>query len=132
VRRLTERQFEVCKLMCQGMSGKEMAATLGCADQTVKRHTINVMKAFGAHSRSEVIFACFTEGIVDGSGRKPLSDSLTGQEKRLAIGLLHALSNKDLAAMHDLSVQTVKNGLRIVFDKCGVWSRAELMARYTV
>lgn len=58
--------------------------------------------------------------------RRLLGLPLTPRERDLVSGLLRGQSNKELASLHDLSEQTVKNTLSAVYAKLGVQSRTEL------
>jgi DNA-binding CsgD family transcriptional regulator len=54
---LSRRELDVLKLVCQGMSNKEIAERLFISEHTAKDHLKSILKAFGAHSRSEVVGA---------------------------------------------------------------------------
>ena len=53
-------------------------------------------------------------------------DRLTAKEIQVATLVWQGLTNKDIAAVVRTSEQVVKNYLRTVFDKLGVWTRLEL------
>jgi DNA-binding CsgD family transcriptional regulator len=46
VGRLTKRQQEVCQLLINGHTQEEIAATLGCTQQTVSDHVRRIRAAF--------------------------------------------------------------------------------------
>lgn len=52
---LSKREVEVLRLMCQGMSNREIAHKLFISEYTAKDHVKQIMQAFRAASRSEVI-----------------------------------------------------------------------------
>jgi DNA-binding NarL/FixJ family response regulator len=52
---LTEREFEVVRLIAQGHSNTEIAAELFVSDATVKTHINHIFSKFGARDRSQVI-----------------------------------------------------------------------------
>lgn len=52
--KLSDREFEVAKLVADGLRTKEISAKLGIADSTVTTHIHTVMKALGIRSRHEV------------------------------------------------------------------------------
>lgn len=52
---LSRREVEVLRLVCQGMSNREIAERLFISEYTAKDHVKKIMQAFNASSRSEVI-----------------------------------------------------------------------------
>lgn len=50
--RLTDRELEVLRLIAAGRTGREIAAQLVLAVDTVRRHTTNVYAKIGAHGRA--------------------------------------------------------------------------------
>jgi DNA-binding NarL/FixJ family response regulator len=71
--KLTRRQTEILPLLAKGMSNKEIARELNIAEGTAKAHTTAVLRALGAHNRTEAAFlAAQLVGARDGL-RKPSS-----------------------------------------------------------
>jgi DNA-binding NarL/FixJ family response regulator len=54
---LSERQTEVMRLMCEGLSNKQIGAALGLTEATVKGHLTLVFRALKVSSRSQAILA---------------------------------------------------------------------------
>lgn len=54
---LSERQTEVMRLMCDGLSNKQIGAALGLTEATVKGHLTLVFRALKVSSRSQAILA---------------------------------------------------------------------------
>jgi DNA-binding CsgD family transcriptional regulator len=54
---ISKRELEVLKLICQGLSNREIAARLFISEHTAKDHVRRILEAFGAASRSEVMAA---------------------------------------------------------------------------
>ncbi len=52
---LTRRQRQVATLLQLGLSGPEAARFLGCAYQTLRRHTKALYRALDVHSRAELV-----------------------------------------------------------------------------
>ncbi|MGB5737449.1 MAG: LuxR C-terminal-related transcriptional regulator, partial [Thiohalocapsa sp.] len=65
---LTPREQEVLRLVITGALNKQIAATLGIAEKTVKIHRGQVMKKLALSSIAELIHACRRAGI------EPLKD----------------------------------------------------------
>ncbi len=57
---LSERQTEVMRLMCEGLSNKQIAAALNLTEATVKGHLTLVFRALKVSSRSQAIVAAQT------------------------------------------------------------------------
>jgi two-component system, NarL family, nitrate/nitrite response regulator NarL len=51
--RLTDRQVEVLRLVCQGYSNKEIGRLLGLSDKTVKTHVTAIFKALNVSNRTQ-------------------------------------------------------------------------------
>ena len=56
----------------------------------------------------------------------PTGNALTPKEIQIGILVRCCLRNRDIAEVMQISEQDVKNRLRVIFDKVGVWSRVEL------
>lgn len=67
-------------------------------------------------------------GVKDASGREdPAFDSLTAREREVLALITEGLGNAQIAQRLSISVKTVRNHISNVFDKLGVWSRAQAM-----
>ena len=62
--KLTKRETDIIKLLVDGKSNKEIGATLGVTEGTVKVHTGHVFKKLGAGGRTEAIRIALEHGIV--------------------------------------------------------------------
>lgn len=61
---ITSREREILVLVAQGRANKEIAAELGIADDTVKRHISNVLQKFGVNDRAQATAEAIRRGIV--------------------------------------------------------------------
>ncbi len=61
---LTSRQSEILTLISQGKSNKEIARTLGIADNTVRVHISAVFQALKVNNRTEAAFTALQEGLI--------------------------------------------------------------------
>ncbi len=61
---LTERELDVLRLVVAGQRNKEIAASLGISENTVKFHLRNILDKLHAQSRSEVVARAVREGLV--------------------------------------------------------------------
>lgn len=55
--RLTPRQAQVARLLCQGLSNKEIAQELGLKTSTIKTHVQGIMAAWSVESRLQIALA---------------------------------------------------------------------------
>src|SRR5262249_37632948 len=55
VERLTQREQEIVKLLCEGMSNKEVASRVGISTRTVESHRNNIMHKLQISSFSELV-----------------------------------------------------------------------------
>jgi PAS domain S-box-containing protein len=63
---LTPRQNEVLRLLGEGKSTAQIAATLHLSKETVRNHIRHILRALGAHSRLEAVAIARRRGSLDG------------------------------------------------------------------
>ena len=61
---LTDRERQITALICRGMSNKQIADKLICAEATVKKHITAISKKMDVSSRSEIFHRCVMENAV--------------------------------------------------------------------
>jgi DNA-binding NarL/FixJ family response regulator len=61
---LTLRQREILRLLAEGRSAKEIAASLAISPRTVEFHKYQLMEAHGLHSNAELIHFAIKHGVV--------------------------------------------------------------------
>ena len=64
VESLTRRELEVLRLMAQGASIDEIAASLTISVLTARNHSANIARKLGAHSRLETVLLGMRHGLV--------------------------------------------------------------------
>jgi DNA-binding NarL/FixJ family response regulator len=62
---LTEREDEVVKLIAEGNSSKEIAATLVISGKSVERHRSNVLAKLGMRDRTELTRYAIRSGLIE-------------------------------------------------------------------
>jgi len=63
-RALTTRELDVLRLLCQGLSAREIAAALGISPYTVAAHRANIKKATGTRKTAQLIVHALERGLV--------------------------------------------------------------------
>lgn len=61
---LTARETEVLRRLAQGLSNKEIAATLAISEETVKTHVSNVLAKLEAENRAQAIVQALKRGLL--------------------------------------------------------------------
>ncbi|WP_138379791.1 response regulator [Luteithermobacter gelatinilyticus] len=61
---LTTRQLEILRLITLGKSNKEIARTLGIADNTVRVHISAIFQVLNVNNRTEAALAALQEGLI--------------------------------------------------------------------
>lgn len=62
---LSEREIEVLRLMCAGLSNKEIASELSVVIGTVKYHVNNILAKLGAEDRTQAVIIGAKKGLAD-------------------------------------------------------------------
>jgi DNA-binding NarL/FixJ family response regulator len=62
-KRLTDRQHEILRLLCDGLSNKEIGRKLTLSDATVKMHMTAVLRALGVATRTQAVLAARSLGL---------------------------------------------------------------------
>jgi len=63
-RALTPRELEVLRLICDGLSNREIADQLGVSVNTVAVHRANIMNTLGVHKTAELVVYAIRHGLV--------------------------------------------------------------------
>lgn len=69
---LTAQELRIIRLLCDGITNKDIAPLLGISRETVKKHMSNLCDKLGVSSRIEVVIFAFSKGLisVDASGER--------------------------------------------------------------
>jgi DNA-binding NarL/FixJ family response regulator len=126
--KVTTRDQQVLNLLVQGFSNKEIGIELNIAHRTVKQHLrglfVRAQISKGAKRVKLARYAHEGDNTVITAYK-----GLTRWERRISILVMEGLTNREISKTVGASEQVVKNHLRSVFDKLGVWSRLELAMR---
>jgi two-component system response regulator DevR len=61
---LSRRELEVLSVMAEGGSDREIATRLFISLNTVRKHTQNIIRKLGAHSKLEAVVVAVREGLI--------------------------------------------------------------------
>lgn len=64
IHKLTRRQSEVLKAVCQGKSNREVAAALGVTEKTIKAHITGVFRALRVVTRTQAVLIARRLGLM--------------------------------------------------------------------
>lgn len=73
---LTHKEREIIKLICEGLSNKEVAYRLSLSEQTVKCHLNRIFKKTGLRNRTQLMKIFYNTAIVS-TGARGENESLT-------------------------------------------------------
>jgi DNA-binding NarL/FixJ family response regulator len=62
---LSPRELEVLRLICEGLSNRDIAGRLGLSINTVAVHRSNIMRALGVHKTAELVMYAIPNGLVN-------------------------------------------------------------------
>lgn len=62
---LTEREFELLRLLADGLSNKRIAERLFISENTVKYHIKNILQKFGVQNRTEAVALAMRQGLLE-------------------------------------------------------------------
>jgi DNA-binding NarL/FixJ family response regulator len=62
--KLSERELQVLRQIATGKRNKEIGATLGIAEDTVKMHVKNVLEKLEVNDRTEAVTVALRRGIL--------------------------------------------------------------------
>jgi DNA-binding NarL/FixJ family response regulator len=61
---LSNRELEVLSVMAEGASNKEIASSLYVSLNTARKHTQNIIRKLGAHSKHEAVIIAGRKGVI--------------------------------------------------------------------
>jgi DNA-binding NarL/FixJ family response regulator len=123
--KVTPRDQQILNLLVQGFSNQEIAGELNISSRTVKQHLRMLFSRAGIHDGSKrVKLARYAHQ--DESAVMPPWEGLNLKENEISDLVWRGLTNREIGKIVGTSEQVIKNHLRSVFDKLGVWTRLEL------
>ncbi len=128
---LTPREQDIIKFLLLGCDITEISKNLNIAQRTVKAHLTRIYLRFGiigGVKRVKLANLLLSESL----NSDCVQESFTRNEReRLVIELVaQGLNNRQLAAALGISEHVIKNKLRSIYDRLGLWNRLELALWY--
>jgi DNA-binding NarL/FixJ family response regulator len=124
---LTMREHTIAARIGLGYTNREIANELCISERTVKAHVTRLLHKFGVDNRVKIASRLML------ADQRPMDCSslvqLSPREQRIAEMVAMGKTNWQIADAIGTTEQVVKNYLRGVFDKLGVWTRLELACR---
>ena len=130
--RLGPREQQIVELLLQGCDNAEIATQLNMARRTVKAHFNRLFLRFGITGGIKRVKlatllyrrqACLQAGRY---GTRVPSE----REQRVIQLVAEGLKNREVAEAIGTTEHVVKNYLRVIYDKLGLWNRVELALWY--
>lgn len=70
---LSDREWEVLQLLCEGMSNKEMAQKLFLSENTIKTHLSNLYLKLNVERRTQAVQVALSLGLMHGDDKSKLT-----------------------------------------------------------
>ncbi|MBI2832048.1 MAG: response regulator transcription factor [Chloroflexi bacterium] len=61
---LTTRETEILSYIARGLLNKQIAATLGISEQTIKNHVTSILRKLNANARTEAVVVAIKQGLI--------------------------------------------------------------------
>ena len=130
--RLGSRETQIVKLLMRGCDNAEIARQLKIARRTVKAHLERLFRRFritGGIKRVKLatLVVSDTKMPANESYRRLISSK---REQQVIQLVAEGLKNREVADAIGIEEHVVKNYLRVIYDKLGLWNRVELALWY--
>jgi len=134
VQRLTQREIDVLRLICQGMTNREIAEALATTVAIVKWRTSRVFEKLHVQNRVQAV-ARVGHIVASRSATKhvtppsPTPESPKSLERQILHLLAYGLTNAQIARSLDITTGTVKWYMGELYGKLQVRNRIEMLSR---
>jgi DNA-binding NarL/FixJ family response regulator len=123
--KVTAREQQVLNLLMQACTNKEIGRELSISLRTVKQHLRMLFVRVGIDDGSKRVKLARHAHKGEGAVMTPC-EGLGPKENQISVLVWEGLTNRAIGKIVGTSEQAIKNHLRSVFDKLGVWNRLEL------
>jgi DNA-binding NarL/FixJ family response regulator len=132
VSRLTPREREIIELLLMGCDIHEISEVLKIAPRTVKAHLGRTYLRFGivgGIKRVKLVSLFLSEGLTVAEQADAPVDTLNRRQRVIKL-VAQGLNNREMATAMGISERVIKNDLKSIYDRLGVWNRLELALWY--
>ena len=130
--RLGARETQIVKLLMRGCNNAEIARQLKIARRTVKKHLERLFRRFritGGIKRVKLATLVVSDTKV--TANESEGSVISSKREQQVIQLVaQGLKNREVAHAIGIEEHVVKNYLRVIYDKLGLWNRVELALWY--
>ncbi len=130
--RLDARETQIVKLLIRGCDNAEIARQLKIARGTVKANLERLFRRFritGGIKRVKLATLVLADTKVSANGSYESIVSSKREEQVIQL-VAEGLKNREVADAIGIKEHVVKNYLRVIYDKLGLWNRVELALWY--
>lgn len=125
---LTAREWEVLAWIGRGHSCRRIAARLGIAPHTVRKHRCNILRKLGLHSTAQLVaFAISTLQPYVGKRGRAAPSGLSAREQQVVALIAKGLTSKEIARHLGISPATVRKHRENAMRAMRVHEMASLM-----
>lgn len=141
-RALTTAEQAILKYLALGATNKDIMYALGLPAGTVSGAVTQILKKLGVHRRVDVAVLAERAAMdrldvsleagdlgvlaIDASPTGSATEALSAAELEVAAYVVRGFSNARIARARDVSLNTVNNQLRSIYDKLGITTRSQL------
>ncbi|MGA8224339.1 MAG: helix-turn-helix transcriptional regulator [Candidatus Acidiferrales bacterium] len=130
--RLTPRERDIVGLLLLGCDHTEIGKNLNIAPRTVKAHFSRLYLRFGIVDGIKRVKLCklvVSEAVTSADNIDKSVDE-NGRKQQVIELVARGLNNRQMAVAMGTSEHIIKNSLRSIYDKLGLWNRLELALWY--
>jgi DNA-binding NarL/FixJ family response regulator len=129
--RLGAREMQIVKLLMRGCDNAEIARQLKIARSSVKAQLVRLFRRFRIRGGVKRVKLATLVGSNSKLSAKGCGSLVSSEREQQVIQLVaEGLKNREVADAIGVKEYIVKNYLRVIYAKLGVWNRVELAMWY--
>ncbi len=126
---ISERARRILHHLMSGQGEKEIARLLGLSVATVHREVLRIYRHYGVHRKVELVSRLSTMDV-EANHKPSCISALSRRERQVFSFLLAGATEREAASMLNLSVHTLHEYTKSMYQALGVSSRAQLVAEF--